>query len=89
MASVVIAIGVAVYFTAEKVREHKEKKRAIKAQQATDHGVVEELSIAEDTADHLNNEDLPVYHKEGLPAYHMEDQHPAFRSEKRQHRFHL
>jgi hypothetical protein len=89
MASVVIAIGVAVYFTAEKVREHKEKKRAIKAQQATDHGVVEELSIAEDTADHLNNEDLPVYHKEGLPAYHMEDQHPAFRSEKHQHRFHL
>jgi hypothetical protein len=89
MASVVIAIGIAVYYSTEKIREHKEKKRALKTQQALNRGLVEELSTVDDTTGHLNNENLPVYHKESLPAYHMEDQHLAFHTDKRHHRFHL
>lgn len=85
MASVVIAIGVAVYFTTEKVREHKEKKRALKLQQASEHGPIEEIT----TGDLHDDEHLPGYQKEVLPGYHMEDQHPALRNEKRQHRFHM
>jgi hypothetical protein len=80
MASVVIAIGAIAYFTTEKVHERKQKKRALKAQEALDRGVVEELSAVDGTTDHSNNEDLPAYHKESLPA---------FRNEKHHHRFHL
>jgi len=81
MASVVIAIGAIAYFTTEKVHERKQKKRALKAQEALDRGVVEELSAVDGTTDHSNDEDLP--------EYQMENQHPAFRNEKHHHRFHL
>jgi hypothetical protein len=90
MASVVIAIGIAVYYSTEKIRERKEKKRALKAQEALDRGLVEELSAVDDTTGHLiNNEDLPAYHKENLPPYRMQDQHRAFQTDKRHHQFHL
>jgi len=89
MASVVIAIGIAVYYSTEKIRERKEKKRALKAQETLDRGLVEELSTVDGATDHLNNENLPAYHKENLPPYHIEDQHPAFQTDKRHHHFHL
>lgn len=89
MASVVIAIGIAVFYSTEKIRERKEKKRALKAQEALDRGLVEELSTVDDTTGHLNDEHLPAYHKENLPPYGMQDQHRAYQTDKRHHQFHL
>ncbi|KAM5449214.1 hypothetical protein MaudCBS49596_005039 [Microsporum audouinii] len=66
MAAVVLAIGAAIYFTAEKIHDHREKKRALKAKHPSKHALLE---------DDQTIEDLPAYHKEKLPAYDMVDQH--------------
>lgn len=83
MASVVIALSAAVYFTTEKIRERKQKKRELKAQQASNHGLIEQVAMVEGTAHPPDDEELPAYHQEGLPAYAMKDQHPAHRNGKR------
>ena len=87
MASVIVAISVAIYISAVKVHDRKEKKRALKAQEVLQRGLVEELSSIDNTTGHLDNDHLPVYHKERVPPYHMEDQHPAFHNDKRSARY--
>jgi hypothetical protein len=82
MAALIVAVGAAIYFSAEKIHDHKEKKRALKAKEALQHGLVEEVSIIDGATVHDQMEPLPAYHKERLPAYHMEDQHPAFKGKK-------
>ncbi|KIX03764.1 uncharacterized protein Z518_07317 [Rhinocladiella mackenziei CBS 650.93] len=67
MVALILAVGAAIYFTAEKVRTHKEKKRASKAQEALQHGLVEPVSIIDDTTPVGNP---PPYHKGNLPPYH-------------------
>lgn len=76
MASLVFAIGAVIYISATKIHERKEKKRTLKAQTASEHDLV-------GTTVHLTDEQLPVYHKELLPPYNMEDQHPALRTDER------
>lgn len=78
MASLVLAIGAAIYYGVEKIHDHhKEKKREL-------HGPVVERSISpdNDNAD-IDEEHLPVYEKEWhqeCPAAHK---HPTVRSDKR------
>jgi len=83
MASIVVAIGFAIYISTAKIHERKERKRALKAQEALERGLVEELSTIDDAAGHLNNERLPVYHDARLPPYRIEDQHPTLHPGKR------
>jgi hypothetical protein len=80
MAALVVAVGVGIVLAAEKIHDHKEKKRNLKNLQ---HGLVEEISIVEDTATHHNMDDLPAYQAEKPPPYHMAEQHPAFRPKKK------
>ncbi|QDS68874.1 hypothetical protein FKW77_007557 [Venturia effusa] len=70
MASVIIALGVAAYFTTEKVREHKQKKRDLKAQQTLEGDV---STFDGTTPPYDDDEHLPTYHKEALPAYAKKD----------------
>jgi hypothetical protein len=70
MATLVLAIGVAIYYSAEKVHEHKEKRRSRKALEATQHGPVQELSSIDNDEDiHTDSEHSPVYEKDVLPSY--------------------
>jgi hypothetical protein len=82
MASVVLAIGIAIYVSAEKVHNSREKKRALKALEASEHGSIEERSSIDDIPHQLNKETLSDYHVENSPPYQMEDQHPALRNDK-------
>jgi hypothetical protein len=82
MASVLVAVGVAIYYTVEKVHDRKEKKRALAAEEASKYGSVVEFSTTEGTAAHYGTDSLPAYHKEKLPAYAMMDQHPALKTKK-------
>jgi len=77
-AAVAVAIGAAIYLSAEKLHDRIERKRSFKAQEALERGFVEELSTIDDTAGHHNNEHVPIYQKERVPSYHTEDQHSAF-----------
>jgi hypothetical protein len=77
MVFLILAIGAATYFTAEKVHDHKKKKRAMKAQKAPQNGLNEPALIIDDTTVHrlenilsYHKKDLPPYHKENLPPYH-------------------
>lgn len=80
MASLVLAIGVAIYYGAEKIHEHKEKKREL-------HGPVVERSISPDNDEaNLDEENLPAYEKEWLPECPAPGEHPAVRSDKRKKR---
>ncbi|KAF2832162.1 hypothetical protein CC86DRAFT_366045 [Ophiobolus disseminans] len=83
MASLVFAVGVAIFIAVEKTIEHKKEKRSLREQEALERGLVEELSPSDDTTSRLNDEDLGVYHKEHLPSYHMKDRHSAFYSDRR------
>jgi hypothetical protein len=82
MAGVIIAATVAFALASEKIHDHKEKKRALKAQDTLRHGLVEEVSTVEGTVVHGQVDNLPAYHKENPPQYHELDQHPAFRANK-------
>ncbi|KAF3491497.1 uncharacterized protein GIQ15_01014 [Arthroderma uncinatum] len=76
MAALIVAVGAALYVTAEKIHDHREKKRALKAKEALRHGSEDDSIIDTATAnDHMDN--LPAYHKGNLPPYHMVDQHPG------------
>ncbi|KAK2867950.1 hypothetical protein FQN49_003302, partial [Arthroderma sp. PD_2] len=78
MAALIVAVGAAIYVTAEKILDHREKKRALKAKAALQHGLVEDDSIVDGTTTaHGQMDELPAYHKENLPPYHLVDQHPA------------
>jgi hypothetical protein len=78
MASLVLAIGVAICYSTEKVHEHKEKKKSRKALEATQHGPVEEISSIDNDIDlHIDNEYSPFYRKDFLPPYPNATQHPA------------
>jgi hypothetical protein len=93
MATLVLAIGVAIYFSAEKLHEHKKKKRALKALEETQHGLIEERTPTDNDIDaHFASERPPVCEKDFLPPYPAADQHPALRvktGSKRFFRFHL
>jgi hypothetical protein len=65
MAGVVLAIGAAFYWTAEKIHGQKKKKRALKAQEDSQQNV-------DDLQE--NVEILPAYHKDAPPEYDMMDQ---------------
>lgn len=83
MASVVVALGFAVYFTAEKIHDRKKKKRALKAQAALQNDSADEISTIDDaTEDDQMEENLPAYSKENLPPYRRVDQHPAFKTNR-------
>jgi hypothetical protein len=82
MASLVVAIGAAIYLSVAKVHERKEKKRVLGNEQISTRGLVRVLSTMEDTTSHKIGQS-PAYHKERLPAYHEKDQHPALRTDKR------
>jgi hypothetical protein len=75
-AVLIVAVGAAVYYSADKIHEKKEKKRTLKAQR----GVIQELYPADGAAGLQQMEDLPVYSKENLPIYHQEDQYPALKN---------
>ncbi|DAA78264.1 TPA_exp: Uncharacterized protein A8136_4240 [Trichophyton benhamiae CBS 112371] len=78
MAAIVLALGAAIYITAEKIQDHREKKRALKAKNAT------KQALLEDDDSVMVTEDLPAYKTEKLPAYDFEQYHqqqpPAFAS---------
>ncbi|KAG5208030.1 hypothetical protein GTR04_3398 [Trichophyton interdigitale] len=76
MAAIVLALGAAIYITAEKIQDHREKKRALKAKNAT------KQAHLKDDDSVMAVEDLPAYQTEKLPAYdiqqhHQHHQHPA------------
>lgn len=89
MASVVIALSAVVYFTTDKIRQRKQKKRELRAQKISEYGSVEEVEPLNATFPSHDDEDLPAYHQEGLPAYAMKDQNPACRKEKHGYAFHF
>lgn len=78
MAAIVLALGAAIYITAEKIQDHREKKRALKAKNVT------KQALLEDDDSVVVTEDLPAYKTEKLPAYDFEQYHhqqpPAFAS---------
>lgn len=81
MASLVLVIGVAIYYCVDKMHDHREKKRELKSQL---HGPVLERSISSDDDNAtLHEEHLPAYEKEYHQPYPAADQHPALRSDKR------
>ena len=80
MASIIIGIGAAIYVTAEKIHDRKEKKRALKAQATLQHDFIEDVSLINDTKVRRQMETLPFYHQEPLPAYHKETL-PAYHRE--------
>ncbi len=82
MASVVLAIGVAIYLTAEKVRDRREKKRVIKARALQD-TLGEDLSITDDVMAQSQVEQLPAYHQDRLPPYHAVDKHLTLNTGKK------
>ena len=65
-----LAVGAAIYATAEKVHDHKKKKSTLKSQEAPRHGVAESVSIIDDKVVRGSMEHLPPYQKETLPPYH-------------------
>lgn len=85
-----IAVAAAIYFTAEKVRDHNKKKHALKAQEPPQYGLLRPVSIIDDTTAHHSMENLPQYHEEALPPYQkkslspylMADQHRMFKTNK-------
>ncbi|EFE44809.1 hypothetical protein TRV_00410 [Trichophyton verrucosum HKI 0517] len=80
MAAIVLALGAAIYITAEKIQDHREKKRALKAKNAT------KQAVLEDDDSVMAADDLPAYKTEKPPAYDFEQyqqqQHPTLASSK-------
>jgi hypothetical protein len=85
-----IAVAAAIYFTVEKVRDHKEKKHALKALETPQCGLPKPVSIIDNITAHHSMENLPPYHEEALPSYHkksrspypMTDQHRMLKTNK-------
>jgi len=75
-----ILLGVGIYVIVHKHKDRKEKKRALKAQEAGQHGPVREVSIIDKTSATGQMEDLPAYQNDKLPAYETVEQHPALRA---------
>ncbi|EFQ98212.1 hypothetical protein MGYG_01248 [Nannizzia gypsea CBS 118893] len=69
MAALVLALGAAIYITAEKIQDHREKKRALKAKNAS------KQALLKDDDSIMAIEDLPAYQREKLPAYEFVEQH--------------
>jgi hypothetical protein len=76
MASVLLLVSVAVYYSVEKIHEHKKAKRAFQQQQL---GVVEVLSSSTES---LGDGQPPVYQKDGM-CEEAEQEHPALSGGKR------
>jgi hypothetical protein len=84
MASIVLVLGVAIYYGLEKIQDHKEKKRELKTLL---HGPVLDRSISYDDENASLHEDHPpTYEKEWLQPHPVADQHPALSSDKRRKR---
>lgn len=76
MVALILAVGAAIYFTVEKVRDHRQKKRASKAQaQALQHGLAEPVTSIDNKASRRSPELPPPYHKETLPPYRQGNVH--------------
>jgi hypothetical protein len=82
MAALILASIAALIAGGEKLHQKRKKKQALKAQDASQHGPIEEVSIIDDETANQQTDDLPAYHKETLPPYHPLDEHPASRSNK-------
>ncbi|KAK2760695.1 hypothetical protein FQN54_001930 [Arachnomyces sp. PD_36] len=80
---VVIAVGAGIYVAAEKIHDRKEKKRALKAQQALEQDSFEKDSVIADATEPGKMDELPAYHQENLPPYQRVDQHPASKAAKK------
>ncbi|KAF2627220.1 hypothetical protein BU25DRAFT_411282 [Macroventuria anomochaeta] len=85
MASVVVALGVIVYFSAKKVHDHREKKRELKAQEFLSHDMTEKMATSDELSNHLETDDnLPAYRREPrLPRYTEDEQPTTVVSKKR------
>jgi hypothetical protein len=91
MAALVLAIGVAVFISVEKLLDRKREKRTQRAQEASEHGIVEELSTDGRTTGLFKDEHLHVYHEEHISPFHKKGGHPAFIIDERHehhNRFH-
>ncbi|KAK5206322.1 hypothetical protein LTR47_010674 [Exophiala xenobiotica] len=78
MVFLVLALGATIYFTVEKIRDHKQKKRASKAQQAQalQYATVERASINDNKAARRSSMELPPpYLQETLPTYRQWNGH--------------
>ncbi|OAP61263.1 hypothetical protein AYL99_03464 [Fonsecaea erecta] len=79
MVGLVLAVGAAIYFTAEKVRDHKKKKQALKAaaasQQAPPYDSIAPASPMRNKAARRSVEQLPPYVFREPPPYQTKDQH--------------
>ena len=82
MAALIVAVGAAIVLTADKIHDHKEKKRALKAQEELQRNLAEDVSIFDGTMIHHSMKNPPAYHEDNLPHYHKADQHPASRHNK-------
>ncbi|EGD83986.1 hypothetical protein H112_07668 [Trichophyton rubrum D6] len=69
MAAIVLALGAAIYITAEKIQGRREKERVLKAKNAT------KQALLKDDDSVMAVEDLPAYQTEKLPAYDFEQNH--------------
>jgi len=69
MAALVLALGVAIYVSVEKVLERKREKRILRAQETSEHGLVEELPTDDHTTSLLKDEHIQVYHQERNSPY--------------------
>jgi hypothetical protein len=80
MASVILAVGAIVYFSAEGIQKHRKEKKALKVKDVL---VSPESNRFRDwlRPNHQHNDSLPAYSKkeEKLPAYDPADLHPALR----------
>ncbi|KIW59682.1 hypothetical protein PV05_04117 [Exophiala xenobiotica] len=76
MVALILAVGAVIYFTVEKVRDHRQKKRESKDQtQALQHGIAEPVSIIDNKASRRSMELPPPYRKEALPPYRQGSVH--------------
>ncbi|KIW76129.1 hypothetical protein Z517_10874 [Fonsecaea pedrosoi CBS 271.37] len=76
MVALALALGAAIYFTAEKVRDHKKKKAALKDkdQQAPPYdSIPPSASALENRAARRSVDQLPQYVYSEPPPYHIKD----------------
>ena len=61
MIALILAVGAVTCYTAEKVHDHMQRKRALQTQEALRHGLVEPVSTIDDKAVSRSMERLPPY----------------------------
>jgi hypothetical protein len=78
----ILIIGSAVLTGVDMVREHKAKKRALRAREAGLHAPVVRTPATENATQQMYDEELPAYDEDGAPPYREAEERRASRMHK-------